>query len=302
MTLYLNQIYFGRGRYGVQEAARFYFGKDVGQVDAGEAAVLAALPKEPETCYRSLRGKNPRAREGPPDLRAEPAGRSSAADHAGRGAEVDRRADPGRRRIRSPSSARAPEWVDLVEEGAGRRRPRRGRASTRSARRCAPRSIRRCRRIAQKALQAGLRAVDKRHGDRPRGAHAQGRQGRGRAREAREAAAERRARSAQGYLRGGRHGGARRRSASSRSTSATGTAALVLGDEDDARFNPPDADGKTKKPSERFKLGDVVEVVIARVAGEEAPTTTTTTSRRGRSREARASIAWRSRRGPRARS
>ena len=49
MTLYLNQIDFGRGRYGVQEAARFYFGKDIAQVNVGEAAVLAALPKEPET-------------------------------------------------------------------------------------------------------------------------------------------------------------------------------------------------------------------------------------------------------------
>src|SRR5580704_6501456 len=48
MTIYLNQIYLGRGRYGIQEAARFYFGKDVSQLDVGEAAVLASLPKEPE--------------------------------------------------------------------------------------------------------------------------------------------------------------------------------------------------------------------------------------------------------------
>ncbi|HUH04983.1 MAG TPA: biosynthetic peptidoglycan transglycosylase, partial [Kofleriaceae bacterium] len=38
LTLYLNQIYFGGGRYGVQEAARYYFGKDVGALNPGEAA------------------------------------------------------------------------------------------------------------------------------------------------------------------------------------------------------------------------------------------------------------------------
>src|SRR5947199_4744640 len=52
MTLYLNQIDFGHSTYGVQEAARLYFGKDIGQVNAGEAAVLAALPKEPEALDR----------------------------------------------------------------------------------------------------------------------------------------------------------------------------------------------------------------------------------------------------------
>ncbi|MEZ4368598.1 MAG: biosynthetic peptidoglycan transglycosylase [Kofleriaceae bacterium] len=48
LTLYLNQIYFGHGRYGVQEAARFYFGKDVGELDVGQMAMLAGLPQSPE--------------------------------------------------------------------------------------------------------------------------------------------------------------------------------------------------------------------------------------------------------------
>jgi len=58
MTLYLNEIYFGAGRYGVEEASLFYFGKHVAQLDAGEAAVLASLPKEPETFSKALT-KNP---------------------------------------------------------------------------------------------------------------------------------------------------------------------------------------------------------------------------------------------------
>ncbi len=48
LGLYLNHIYFGGGRYGVQEAARYYFGKDIKEVTLGEAAMLASLPAGPE--------------------------------------------------------------------------------------------------------------------------------------------------------------------------------------------------------------------------------------------------------------
>jgi penicillin-binding protein 1A len=47
LYLYLNQIEFPYQRFGVEEAARFYFGKSISDVDAGEAALLAALPKGP---------------------------------------------------------------------------------------------------------------------------------------------------------------------------------------------------------------------------------------------------------------
>jgi len=39
LELYLNQIYLGHGRYGVQEAARFYFDKDVHKLGLAEAAL-----------------------------------------------------------------------------------------------------------------------------------------------------------------------------------------------------------------------------------------------------------------------
>jgi penicillin-binding protein 1A len=48
LALYLNQMYFGHGRYGVEEAARFFFGKSVSDVDVGEAALLAGLVQSPE--------------------------------------------------------------------------------------------------------------------------------------------------------------------------------------------------------------------------------------------------------------
>ncbi len=48
LSLYLNQIYFGHGAYGVQEAARTYYGKDVEALGLNEAAVLAGIVQSPE--------------------------------------------------------------------------------------------------------------------------------------------------------------------------------------------------------------------------------------------------------------
>ena len=48
LAMYLNEIYFGHGRYGVQEAARFYFDKPAAQLDLAEAALLAGLLNSPE--------------------------------------------------------------------------------------------------------------------------------------------------------------------------------------------------------------------------------------------------------------
>lgn len=46
--LYLNHIYLGHGRYGVEEAARYYFGKRVKEIDIAEAALLAGIVAAPE--------------------------------------------------------------------------------------------------------------------------------------------------------------------------------------------------------------------------------------------------------------
>jgi penicillin-binding protein 1A len=48
LELYLNQIYFGNGAYGVESASQRYFGKSVRDLVLPEAALLAALPKAPE--------------------------------------------------------------------------------------------------------------------------------------------------------------------------------------------------------------------------------------------------------------
>lgn len=48
LELYLNEIPLGRQSFGVQAAARAYFGKDIGDLKLHEAAFLAILPKAPE--------------------------------------------------------------------------------------------------------------------------------------------------------------------------------------------------------------------------------------------------------------
>ena len=44
---YLNTIYFGRRAYGIEAAARAYFGTSVDRLDAAQGAVLAAMVKDP---------------------------------------------------------------------------------------------------------------------------------------------------------------------------------------------------------------------------------------------------------------
>ena len=47
--MYLNQVYFGHGAYGVEAASRTYFGKSVSELSVREAALLAGLPRAPTT-------------------------------------------------------------------------------------------------------------------------------------------------------------------------------------------------------------------------------------------------------------
>lgn len=53
LRMYINQVYMGDGKYGVEEAARGYFGKPARRLTTSEAALLIGLVKNPE-------GYNPR--------------------------------------------------------------------------------------------------------------------------------------------------------------------------------------------------------------------------------------------------
>jgi len=57
LQMYLNQIYFGEGQWGVQRAAKRYFGKQSNELTLAESALLAALPKAPSR-YSPLKNKD----------------------------------------------------------------------------------------------------------------------------------------------------------------------------------------------------------------------------------------------------
>jgi penicillin-binding protein 1A len=47
IELYLNQVYFGSGAYGVESAAKIFFGKSVAELSLSECALVAGMPKSP---------------------------------------------------------------------------------------------------------------------------------------------------------------------------------------------------------------------------------------------------------------
>jgi penicillin-binding protein 1A len=57
MEMYLNQIFLGHGTYGVESAAKFYFGKHVWELNLAECSLLATLPSAPNVLSPL---KNPR--------------------------------------------------------------------------------------------------------------------------------------------------------------------------------------------------------------------------------------------------
>jgi penicillin-binding protein 1A len=256
LTLYLNEIYFGGRRYGVQEAARYYFGKDVSQINPGEAAVLAALPKEPETYYKALKHERNPGRVKDRQIYV-----------LNQLVKIGKLTQPEAKKwIEEPIKIvkdpfpflkTAPEWVDLVK---GELKDKGIDTDTAGAivRTTLDPSLQTA---AQKALQAGLRAVDARHKI-------------GRARK--NFAADKLELELAKLAKRLPSAGPKAKEVYDAIVTAVHeadneivvdlgkwTAAIALGTPEDVRFNPPDADGKTKTPSERFKVGDLVEVMLA---------------------------------------
>ncbi len=62
LEMYLNQIYFGQGAYGVQSAALTYFGKNAEDLNLAECALLAGIPKSPNyySPYNNLKAAKER--------------------------------------------------------------------------------------------------------------------------------------------------------------------------------------------------------------------------------------------------
>lgn len=65
LEIYLNQINYGMGAYGVRTASRMYFGKEPSELTLGECAALAAVPRRPTdyNLYRDPAGAR-RRRDG----------------------------------------------------------------------------------------------------------------------------------------------------------------------------------------------------------------------------------------------
>lgn len=260
MTLYLNEIYFGAGRYGVEEASLYYFGKHIGQVNPGEAAVLASLPKEPETLSKALI-KNPQRVKDRQTYVLNQLVRIGKLQQA----DAQKWINEPIKIVKNafPELGTAPEWVDLVKKELVAQK---GEKAIDTAGSVVRTTLDPGLQVsAQKALQAGLRAADarlkigraKRHVDKV---------------EAEIARLAKRLPSS----------GPKARETYDAVVTAVHDAdgevvvdlgkwpaSLVLGTPADERFNPPDADGKTKTPGERFKVGDVVEVRLAPAAAKK---------------------------------
>ncbi len=157
MELYLNQIYFGHGRYGVQEASRFYFGKDVQQIGLAEAAVLAGLPQSPERLSPRKHPDRAKRRQRYVLTQMVRTGKISS-EQADKVAKAPL---PLSARPKTPRSP-APEFLTLVrrrlEARFGKKRlPYLGLTVVTTC-------DLRMQRVARKALEKGLRSIDRRQG------------------------------------------------------------------------------------------------------------------------------------------
>jgi penicillin-binding protein 1C len=113
LETYLNEIYYGNLAYGVEAAARTYFGKGVDELDLAESALLAGLPQAPATYDPFLAYDRARERQ------------SIVLDLMVRaGAITEREADEARQvRLRiapAPFDIRAPHFVVFARAEAER--------------------------------------------------------------------------------------------------------------------------------------------------------------------------------------
>jgi len=255
LTIYLNEIYLGHQRYGIQEAARFYFGKDVDQLDAGEAAMLAALPKGPER-YSPLNNPTLAKQRQTYVLNREAAlGMISQAD-------AKKFIDAPIRVVKNPFPrlGSAPEWVEKAREELTATYGKDQLATLGAKVKTTLDSDLQA--AAQKALVDGLRAYDDRHHlgkaihtykpDRKKGWTPRLEQ---LARQLPKHGPK------AGHVYKALVLGARDRENEVDVDLGNWPAVLVLGGPADDRFNPPDAHGKTRPASQRFKPGDLIQVV-----------------------------------------
>ncbi len=156
LTLYLNQSYFGHGRYGVEEAARFFFGKRASEVNNGEAALLAGLVQSPE---RLSPFKHPDAAKARQIYVLEQLVANGHLDAK----EAQKWADEPIKIVRNtePYLDVAPEWVDVVKRELEAEHGRGVATAGLTVQTSLDIDLQLA---AREALEEGLRALDARHG------------------------------------------------------------------------------------------------------------------------------------------
>ena len=166
LEMYLNQIYFGHGAYGVKTAARTYFGRELAELNRAEMALLAGLPKGPALYSPILTGKPQRTGSKWCSNGWKPPGTW----------RPGKRKRSSKRGLRLPGLARQPRqaryFLDYaLEEAARILRVDRERLSTMGLTIETTLSLR-CQQAAEKALKKGLaptkRAASRRAPDRCR--------------------------------------------------------------------------------------------------------------------------------------
>ncbi|MBK7072137.1 MAG: PBP1A family penicillin-binding protein [Myxococcales bacterium] len=263
LTLYMNQIFFGHGRYGVQEAARFYFGKDVKDLNIGEAALLAGLPQSPNNISPLVNPQRAKVRQTYVLNELARHGKITAA-------EAKQWIDAPIQVVRDPFPhlGDAPEWVEVARAELAKAHGADGFDHLGGVVRTTLRPE--IQEAARAGLQAALRAVDARH-----------KIGRPVRKVKADKIADELARLGKKLPKGGPakgevyeaivtavHDG----DAELEVDLGGWRAVVVLGGADDERFNPPADDGQRKQPSARFAAGDVVKVTpIAATLGKLPP-------------------------------
>lgn len=159
LYLYLNQIYFGAGAYGIEAAARTFFDKGVEELTLAEAALLAGLPQRPSAYdpQRFPRRSHARKTYVLDRMRAE--GFISEAQYTAASRE-EIAIQP-----RRPASYLAAPWYvehvrRLLEDRYG------GTAAAQLGLRVYTAVDLEMQRLAEEALQEGLRELDRRQGYR----------------------------------------------------------------------------------------------------------------------------------------
>jgi penicillin-binding protein 1A len=110
LEMYFNQIYFGEGAYGVDAAAKTYFGRPLGELGLPECALLAGIPANP-SLY------SPRHHPGAARLRRSKVLRNMLATRAVTQVEFDRAeaAPLGVTPVRYGND-RAPYFIEMVRQ------------------------------------------------------------------------------------------------------------------------------------------------------------------------------------------